>query len=167
VVTAGIEPANLSGVIRALSQLSYATGLDFDMDWNWWAIAVVPVAWFLQNCIHELSHLLVGWVWNGRKPLGFYPYPHKHDGKWYFARCTWGPSTNDRSPRPALIAPFFAGMIWATLWTVILLTVASESWRIFLVPPAATGLVDAAWWWRGYLWGRPGCDGQLWRSSGR
>jgi hypothetical protein len=138
------------------------------MDWNWWALAAVPVAWFLQNCLHELSHLLVGWVWNGRKPLGFYPYPHKHEGQFYFARCTWGATTKpERSPRPALIAPFFAGVFWASLAAGILLFVASPSWRIFVLPFGVTGLVDAAWWWRGYFWGGPYCDGKRWRFSSR
>jgi hypothetical protein len=134
------------------------------MDWNWWAFAVVPVAWFLQNCVHELSHLLVGLVWEGRKPMGFYPYPHKHNGKWYFARYQSGAATKPgRSHRPCLIAPFFGGLIWSALWTALLLFVASPSWRIFLLPAAITGLVDAGWWWRGYFWGRPTTDGKRWR----
>jgi hypothetical protein len=136
------------------------------MDWNWWAFAVVPVAWFLQNCVHELSHLLVGWIWEGRKPLGFWPYPHKHNRKWYFARCLSGaPTKTGRSPKPRYIAPFYAGLLWSAFWTFILLLVASPNWRIFLVPAVATGLVDAGWWWRGFFWGKPYCDGKRWRYA--
>lgn len=134
------------------------------MDWNWWALAVVPVAWFVQNCIHELSHLVVGWVWEGRKPLGFWPYPHKHGGKWYFARCLSGEAAiKGRSPRPRYIAPFYAGMLWSIVWTIHLVFMCTDAWRIFVLPFAVTGFIDAAWWWRGYFWGRLTCDGQRWK----
>lgn len=143
------------------------------MTWNWWVLAVVPVAWFVQNCVHELSHLIVG-LFQGLKPTGFYPYPHKHNGKWFFARYTFEYPDNltpiqinklTRIHNPRYISPFYAGLIWCGLFVGIILLVPS-SWRIFFVPFVACGLVDALWFWRGYFWGREGNDGQRWRYGG-
>lgn len=129
------------------------------MEWTWWMLVLILPAWFVQNCIHEGSHLLTGWLVNGLKPGGFYPYPHFSDGKFYFARCIlWGfPKTFQY--KAYLIAPMYAALIWAAIWAIVFLL----TWSLWCLPMIATGLVDALWWWRGYFFGRPSCDGKLWR----
>lgn len=139
------------------------------MEWNWWVLAGVPVAYFLQLCFHELSHLLVGLAHEGRKPTGFYPYPHKHNGKFYFARYTSGPGHFQqvyyRRPHiPRHIAPFWAGLLVVAISALVFFLV-SPAWRVFALPTAVAGLVDMLWFWRGYFWGSDGCDGKRWRNG--
>jgi len=139
------------------------------MTWNWWVLVVVPVAWFLQNCLHELSHLVVGWLSEGRKPLGFWPYPHKHEGRFYFARFSSGPPSDlnfdwRKKHRLVFIAPFLVGAVWVASSLVAFLMLSPHH-RVFALPTAATGLVDALWFWRGYFWGSDRCDGKRWRNG--
>jgi hypothetical protein len=36
---------------------------------TWHLIPTLAVAWLVQNLVHEGSHLLAGWIFEGRKPL--------------------------------------------------------------------------------------------------
>jgi hypothetical protein len=137
------------------------------MEWNWWVLAAVLPAWFLQLCIHELSHLLVGWFHEGKKPEGFYPYPHKHEGRFYFARYAAGPSKFPDSfyvmnHLPRHIAPFVAGVLVLAI-SLVVFFLLSPAWRVWVLPTAAMGLGDALWFWRGYFWGSKRTDGMRWR----
>jgi hypothetical protein len=135
------------------------------IEWNWWALAVIPVAWFLQNIIHEGGHLFVAWE-NGWKVKGFWPYPHKWNGRWYFARCQWsrmGPSSGWNAVlKKVCISPFFTGLMWAVLCSLAIVLV--PSWlRIFGIPFVIAGLFDAGFFWWGYFWGSEMSDGRRYR----
>jgi hypothetical protein len=135
------------------------------MEWTWWCLVLLPPAWFLQLTIHELSHLLVGLVHEGLKPSGFYPYPHVHEGKFYFARYSYyTPEITIRvgPHKPRHIAPFFGGLL-VLLVSAAAFFLLSPSGRPWTLPFAACGLGDMLWFWRGYFWGKPGNDGQRWR----
>lgn len=135
-------------------------------EWNWWVLAAVIPAWLIQNILHESSHLLVGWVHQGLKPLGMWPYPHVHNGRFYFARYRCEPPSAPDPPRtPRHAAPMFAGALTAAC-CVVALVFAPVSARIWLVLPAVTGLVDFLWFWRGFFWGTRRCDGKRWRYGG-
>lgn len=142
------------------------------MTWSWWVLLCVPVAWLVQNCLHELSHLLVG-LFQGLKPSGYYPYPHKHEGRFYFSRYSFDYSSLKpyqldgfiRPHNPRHIAPFFAGMLWSGVF-VGLMFLVPVTYRIFLLPFAVFGLIDALWFWRGFFWGGEFCDGKRWRYGG-
>jgi len=135
------------------------------MDWSWWVLLAIPAAWFIQNCVHETSHLIVGYIHEGRKPLGMYPYPHKHNNKWYFARCRMGPATIKRSGPylPRYIAPFYAGLIVSSI-SFLIMSFLPQLHKIFALPSAICGLVDAFWFWRGYIWGPDRTDGRKWKK---
>lgn len=133
------------------------------MIFSWWVIAFVPIAWFVQNCIHELSHLIVGWFREGMKPLGFYPYPHRHNGTTYFARYRCTNSTRHDEKGYRHIAPFYFGLAWALI-TLIVFCFLSKDYRIFVLPFTVCGLVDAGFFWWGYKWGSYKCDGKKYRS---
>lgn len=137
------------------------------IEWTWWVLLAIPVAWFLQLVVHEASHLLVGWVDERLKPVGFYPYPHVHEGKFYFARYTAVPTTDydsGRTGKPRHIAPFYAGLV-VLLISVVLFLFLNPQARLWAMPTAMCGLGDAIWFWRGYLWGSPRCDGKRWRQG--
>ncbi len=130
------------------------------MTFEWWFLATIPVFWFLQNVYHEGSHAIFGFLVEGRELLGFYPYPHKHDGRFYFARYHYGPATKDGSASPRYLAP-----VWAGLWVclVMLAFFLFTKIGIYLIP-ATIGFVDFLWFWRGYFWGSKRCDGKRWRA---
>jgi len=133
------------------------------MIWNWWVFAVVPVAWILQNCIHEFSHMIVGWVTRGEKPAGFYPYPHRRAGIFYFARYSYSVSDSKNSHAPKWIAPFWGGVVWFVIAGILMLLLSREM-RIFVVPFTVAAVVDALFFWRGYFWGTERCDGKRWEK---
>jgi hypothetical protein len=132
--------------------------------WNWWVLAVIPLAWFLQNCVHELSHLAVGWVVEGRKPVLFKPYPHRFADRWFFARCESGIPSNTRNPALRHIAPYFAGILVVIFWMGIN-PLVPKPYVIFLVPFILAGLVDATFFSWTTIWGSPWSDGQRFKQS--
>ena len=137
------------------------------ISWNWWVLTLIPVAWLLQNCVHEGSHLIVALLTQGRKPTGFYPYPHMHAGRFHFARFTCGVQRwGNISFAPTLIAPFFAGILMLITMLGIKPLFAPEH-QIFLAPFGVAGFIDAAWWLRGMRWGSEGCDGKRFKEEMR
>jgi hypothetical protein len=139
------------------------------IEWTWWCLTLLPLAWFLQLTIHELSHLVVGKLDEGLKPTGFHPYPHMHNGKLYFARWSFKiPSGVEyeygRKHKPRHIAPFFGGLlvVGLALLAFLFLSPAGRPWTL---PFMVCGLGDALWFWRGYFWGSSKCDGKRWRHG--
>lgn len=112
------------------------------MSWYWVMAIMFPIAWLVQNCLHELSHLVVGYKVCGDKPIGFYPYPHFYEGRFYFARSeAW--VCKDHYLKH--VAPFYAAIIWVWLTAVVGLLVP-EGVDLYIIPFAVCGLVDAGWW---------------------
>jgi hypothetical protein len=123
-------------------------------------------AWFLQNVIHEASHLLFAYIYEGRRPIKLIPWPHKHNNKSYFARCVYGPPANDYVvaylSHIKHIAPFYAGLIWAAI-AGILYTLLG----IYTLPFIVAGLGDAGFFWWTYIWGSEETDGKRFRRHKR
>ncbi len=134
------------------------------MIWTWYILLFIPIAWFLQNCIHEASHLFFAWMDEGRKPTGFYPYPHKHRGIFYFARYTTGPATRTTISKFKHIAPFISGI---SLFLVCLGCVFGmpAPTKIYFLLFGATNLIDALFFWYTYLWGSKYSDGQKFKKN--
>ena len=117
--------------------------------WLLTAAALIPLGWLT----HELSHVLAVWATGGRV-TAFAPYPHRHSGRWYFARyaCHYeagepaGARWRHAAPliKAGLLLPAWA--LLALLWTPLLFGVAVEVSEV------------AVWLW-GYLLRRPGTDG--------
>lgn len=121
-----------------------------------------PVAWFFQLVVHEASHLVVGWWDEGRRPTGFWPYPHRHDGRWFFARCSMGPAVPGRwDPTWRHLSRHIAPMYWGLVLAALAGAVTLTTW--WALPWVVCGLGDVVWWWRGYFWGSPRSDGKRWR----
>jgi len=133
------------------------------MVWSWWFLAILPGAWFLQNCLHELSHLIYALFYEGHKPIGFWPYPHTHNGRFYFARYK---IHTDGKPADRLrhIVPFWQG-VFCVISLFIMSTLVKEENRIFILPFIITNFVDALFFWWGYFWGSDYSDGKRFRHG--
>lgn len=66
------------------------------MFFNWISILIsIPILWFLQNIIHELSHGLtmkLGWNWDFK----IWPFPSKRLGRFSFACVKYFRNENSR-----------------------------------------------------------------------
>ena len=124
----------------------------------WW-LMFIP-AWLLQNTVHEASHLFFAWR-SGRKPLGLYPYPHTHKGRFYFARCAWekGPPLE---PKSMIMAAPVVGVLVVQMLVLGTLTIVPKEQWIWMLPFAICALVDALWWVQGLVIGTPHSDAQRW-----
>jgi len=137
----------------------------------WTTIALyggcIAVAWFLQNCLHELAHLVALWVRLGKKPKKLIPWPHKYEGRWYWARCESGAYNLLADP---LIhsAPLWVALFQMLIAAPVVLTWVATGWPTespyYLFAFAVAPLVDAAWWWAGrWLGNSADLDRDYWR----
>lgn len=135
---------------------------------NWYLLVGLGlVAWFCQNVTHELSHLWSGWLWEGRRPKKLIPWPHKHQGRWYWARYESDVALKNGSPRHRHSAPLrWASIQFITSMTIYCVTVwkGIDGW-IYLTPFVLAPLVDACVWMWGYLLDRKDTDGVRWKNQ--
>lgn len=123
------------------------------------------IAWILQNCIHELSHLYFAWKVHNRKPLGFYPYPHFYMSKFYFARCSFvGPL--ETKPKDLI---WISPVIWSSflLFSYCIIAVILHEMSIFITCLMFCSVCDILWWFRGLLWGSDQTDGKRWLNGSK
>lgn len=123
---------------------------------------IIVLAWFLQNVIHELSHLIAGKVFEGREFKKLIPFPHMHNGKFYFARYENGPATKNGNPKLRHIAPLITGIVLFLVFVILFITTQS----IFMLPFAVCSLVDCCVWLFGYVFNRPLTDGFFFKGGG-
>jgi hypothetical protein len=131
---------------------------------NWYLLAgLFIVAWFMQNVLHEVSHLMLGWIVEGRKPTKMIPWPHKFGGKFYFSHYECGPATKLLgSPAWRHAAPLL--MVCSEMTACLVLAKATEQ-HIWFLPWAVAAIVDALVWSWGFVMQRPGTDGQQFLSA--
>ena len=123
-------------------------------------ILYIVFFWFLCNIIHEGSHALVGRYQYGLELIGFYPYPHMHGGRLYFARYTaFG---NWPTGKYAWIhaAPIYADFVVIIPITIIALLIPLPlPLQVMMVCHTINTLV----WVYGYHWGGSHTDGHKFR----
>ena len=119
-------------------------------------LALFPVAWFLQNLIHEGSHLLVGWLVEGRKPTKMIPWPSIRSGRLYFGYYEMGKATKRGSPLWRHVAPLFSSWILMTIFIELLTSTGNFMFAPFFI----CALVDYSVWMFGYIVEKDGTDGQ-------
>lgn len=134
-----------------------------------WLIGVTLVSWLVQNALHEGSHVLMGYLIEGRKPEVFRPFPGYLHGRFVFAYYQMGRAEKTGSAAPRHLAPFVAGILWALTWAGLggAQIAAERPWGVLLFVPAVCGLIDALFWGWGYLWGSKDCDGKRYREIRR
>lgn len=115
-------------------------------------------AWAWQNVAHEGAHLLVGWLVEGRAPRRLVPWPHRWQGRWYWARYENGLATKAGSPGWRHIAPLCGALMQAGIVVGLIITI--EAWLSF--PFFICSIVDAIVWTWGLAANRPGSDGRRW-----
>lgn len=143
------------------------------MEWlQYWPCAATLLAgWIWQNCVHELSHLIAVWRYEKKLPTGFYPYPHIRNGKFYFARFSCEPFESPGHPRVHSAPLLGAGiqLLLVQVSSILVVLAGPESfqtmWSYMKVILTVIPLVDIAWWFRSYYWGRAGSDGQRFRRA--
>jgi hypothetical protein len=124
------------------------------MDWLFVALLFVP-AWFLQNVVHEGSHLLVGWLVEGRKPTKMIVWPTRRNSKLYFAYYENGPATKSGSPKWRFAAPLLSAWVLMSVF----ISVLALTQNIYFIPFFICPFIDYCVWCFGYLFKRPGTDG--------
>lgn len=134
----------------------------------WWLFVIIfLVSWFIQNCIHELAHLVAGAFYEGRMPLVFNPWPHVYRGRFHFARYQAGYARyKTDKPWAFYIAPFWFGLFWGLVWgkaSFLSLLAGDNNWAFYYFPPAFCGTVDALFFWWTYLFGSTESDGKQYR----
>jgi hypothetical protein len=126
-------------------------------------ILIIP-AWFLQNCVHEGSHLFIAWIKYGLKPLAFKPYPHKEDGRFVFASCRFTPITKKV---PYLwISPLIFNIFYLLLLLILIHILKYFSVNYLILSPFLLAIiVDTSVWFKGYFSGSAYTDGQRYIKS--
>jgi len=132
-------------------------------------VGLFLLAWLWQNISHELSHLWNGFLWEGRKPTKLIFWPHKHEGRFYFARYESGTATRMGSESHRHIAPLWWGIRQQFVFLVVMVVLrmteesGSKGW-LYVLPFFICPSVDVAVW----LWGAwmmsPGTDGMRYRA---
>jgi hypothetical protein len=135
-----------------------------EFEWHWWWLVFIPLAWIWQNGVHELSHLWMAWYKKGRKPIGWYPYPHIHNGKFFFARSASGPATKPGSTRMVYIAPFLFGIVLTWIYAAVMVLAWPNLWFLFGLMSLFAFIDSMFFWWTFFL-GSPMSDGKMFRAE--
>ena len=98
--------------------------------------------WFLQNCIHELSHGLTLYPSGCRFKI--VPYPSKYNKKWYFAICHWTKWTNPSNNMIALmnIMPRISNCIFIVFSYILIFSIQNQYLSSVLFVFILCNLVD-------------------------
>lgn len=111
----------------------------------------------LTLVLHEFSHCLVVWNVEG-KVVEFKPWPHIHDGRFYFGRMSY--EVSEPLPEKTMaIAPLFKAYFMLLLWVALGFSLYHP-----LLVLAAWELTDIGNWLQGFI--RKGeNDGGIFRRS--
>ena len=130
----------------------------------YWLFLTIPLAWILQNIIHELSHLLVGKIIEGRRMKKLIFWPHKYEGRLYFARYESGYATKKASEKARHLAPALTASILSFLYACII-AMLSPILKIVIAPFFIACLIDIIIWFKGYYQNKLYTDGYYYRRS--
>lgn len=129
-------------------------------------LSLFPVFWFIQNVIHEYSHLSTAKLF-GAKMIKFIPWPTKQLYKWYFAYSEWKATkyitkeNRIRIYKAPLIANKLQFLLYFFLAAISFKTpYGEEYWWVFLYL-SIFPLVDFLTWTYGYYYGSETSDGQI------
>ena len=124
-----------------------------------WAIIVtfVLLGWVLSLLTHEVSHVVANKL-VGRTITAFKPWPHLHNGKFYFGRASSiGPSAGLMWVHAS---PLIKGALLCPIWVALGLWVYTPFF-LFM----ATDLIDMLWWFKGFVFGPLRTDGSKFRRK--
>jgi len=124
----------------------------------WWII-LAPLGAFLSLNLHELAHCVVVWAIGGRV-IGFKPWPHRHEGRFYLGRMTWERDT----PRTKCECRWFYGIIPLRA-ALFMLTWVALAFSLFLplLALAFWDLIDLGDWLKDYALNRESQDAGKYR----
>ena len=125
------------------------------MDFEYIILIFALPAWYLALLTHELAHVVAAWAIDIRV-LGFYPYPHKYVGRFYWGRVQVESTVLNTCERVAFSgAPAMKQIVLMVLWSL-----AGVGLGAYVLPFIFCELVDAFFWWKNYIIRKQGTDGQ-------
>jgi hypothetical protein len=127
-------------------------------------IGLMLTAWFLQNILHETSHLVMGYFVEGRRPTLLIPWPHIFRGRLYFSRYDSGPATKLGSAFFRHSSPIYICFIQNITINILYWFILPAKTSIYLMPFLIAFVVDTLVWLWGYYMRRPGTDGEMVRE---
>lgn len=155
------------------------------MEWSWWVFLCIPVAWLMENLVHECSHLLAAkitvkaklvymWVlprWinidteESKRwwPWHFWKKPWPGKTRFVFARVVWKKQSDSPCPRVIHFSPNY-GAALIFIVASLLFIFSPPEYRVCILPWMICPLVDVGTWWRGFFWGSEFSDGKRWRA---
>lgn len=113
------------------------------MDYILTLLFLIPSLW-LSLLLHEASHAVMA-KHNGAKIVTFKPFPHSINGTFYFGRTSWVLPEGKKLSRWVYAAPLF------TDWVLVVLGIGFHLLWIPAIAISLAGVIDAAWWVRGYF----------------
>ena len=104
--------------------------------------------------LHEFAHVVVFRL-AGARVESFRPWPHRHDGRWYFGRVVADRALDARWALRSACAPLAKANAMLALWLVLAAT--TGIWALGL---ALWEAIDVANWWQGWIRQRPNDGGR-------
>lgn len=142
----------------------------------YWFILIIPLAWFLQNCIHEASHFFAAKIYLKAKLVKFILWPCKYKGRFHFARVEYSYLKNKEIPNfeyyyrlsridiaPACIDSFLIGLVGTFI--LINITIFNNLLVLYLLPFLVCHIIDELFFWYTYFWGSINSDGQSYKRN--
>ena len=137
----------------------------------------VILCWFLMVFIHELSHLMFGFLFNGIKPLGLYPIFHWGTSREPWRWRIWRPWELTKQPdgfdvfyfasyrylgtlqkTPGGIVHIAPLVVSSTLLMILSLLYFLHISNIVTILLMVCASVDSIVWFKGYFWGNEYTD---------
>lgn len=117
-----------------------------DIHWIVTLIAILPF-WFLQNCIHELSHgltIYLGWKWD----FSIWPFPSfRMDGRFSFAHTTFSRTEESKDLKEsdwALVfaMPKFINILFISVFSVLAAAVSNDTITMLMLTFVWANFID-------------------------
>jgi len=120
---------------------------------EWAVLIVLPFAVLFQNFVHEAGHLLVGYLQEGREPLDIVIWPHRHKGRWYWARALMGhPKRGEHPSRLVHIIPFWTSLAICIITGILFFVI--PCCNLCVVPSFVAALATILYFWYCYFFSR-------------
>lgn len=121
-------------------------------------LLIFIIGLFVQFSLHEISHIIFGHIFEGRKPKKIWPYPHRFNGKFYFARYEMYEATKVGNEHMVPISPLISGLVYYIITMLILFIIREKN--IYLFSFAAFNAADCLFFWYTVFFGSKESDGK-------
>lgn len=120
-------------------------------------------SWLYVTVMHEVSHVLVAWK-DGATKVRIYPWPHRHEGKLYFARYSYEGIEYKGAHNLIDYAPVFMDCLTVGIAMLFSVLVFGPT-HLGPVIVAGCALIDYIVWFWGFCWGGAHTDGYKYKHG--